>query len=75
MLDKLFWQETDSSASQKLVSIVQETVSISITYSEDQQGVRTILKISSHYAKHVTDGFTNIQPSRERVDGSLHATV
>jgi len=75
MLDKSFWQETDSNASQKLVSIVQETVSMSITFSEDQQGVRTILKTSSHYAKRVTDGFITIQPSRERVDGSLHATV
>ena len=75
MLDKSFWQEIDSNASQKLVSIVQETVSISITFSEDPQGVRTILKTSYRYAKHVTDGFTTTQPSRERVDGLLHATV
>lgn len=75
MLDKSFWQEMDSNASQKLVSIVQETVSISITFSEDPQGVRTILKTSYRYAKRVTDGYTIIQPSRERVDGLLHATV
>lgn len=71
MLDKSFWQEMDSNASQKLVSIVQETVSISITFSEDPQGVRTILKTSYRYAKRVTDGYTIIQPNPESVDGLL----
>ena len=75
MLDKSFWYEMDSNASPKLVSTVQETVSISITFSEDQQGVRTILKTSYRYAKRVTDGYTIIQPNRERVDGSLPVMV
>ena len=75
MLDKSFWCEMDSNASQKLASIVQETVSISITFSEDQQGVRTILKTSYRYAKRVTDGYTIIQPNPDRVDGLLPVMV
>jgi len=75
MSDKLYWLETDSNASQRSVSIVQETASISITFSEDQQGVRTILKTSSRYVKRVTDGFTNIPPNHESADGLLPVTV
>ena len=75
MLDKSFWCEMDSNASQKLVSIVQETVSISITSSEDQQVVHTSQKISFRYVQRVTDGFTITQPSHERVDGLLPVMV
>ena len=71
MLDKSFWYAMDSNVSPRLVSTVQETVSISITFSEDQQGVRTILKTSYRYAKRVTDGYTIIQPNPESVDGLL----
>lgn len=75
MLDKSLWLETDSNALQKLVSIVQETRSISITFSEDPQGVRTILKTSSHYVKRVTDGYTIIQPNLDNAVGLRPAMV
>ncbi len=75
MLDKSFWYAMDSNVSPKSVSIVQETVSISITFSEDQQGVRTILKTSYRYAKRVTDGYTIIPPSQDRADGLLPVMV
>jgi len=75
MLDKSYWQEMDLSALQKSTSIVQETASISITYSEDQQGVRTILKTSYRCAKRVTGGYTITQPNRESADGSRPVTV
>jgi hypothetical protein len=75
MLDKSSWQEMDSNVLQKSTSTVQETASISITYSEDQQGVRTILKISSRYVKHVTGGCIITPPSQEIAVGSLPAMV
>jgi hypothetical protein len=75
MSDKSFWQEMDLSASQKLTSIVQETASISITYSEDPQGVRTILKTSYRSAKRVTGGYTITQPNLANADGLLPVTV
>jgi hypothetical protein len=75
MLDKSFWQETSSSASQGSVRIVRRTVSISTTCSEGRQEVRTTLKISSRYVQRVTDGFTTTPPSREREDGLLPVTV
>lgn len=75
MLDKSSWQEMDSNALQKSTNTVQVTASISITYSEDQQGGRTIQKISSHYVKRVTGGFTIIPPNQESADGLLPVTV
>jgi len=75
MLDKSYWQEMDLSALQKSISIVQETASISITYSEDPQGVRTILKTSYRCAKRVTDGYIITQPSQESADGLHPVTV
>ena len=75
MLDKSFWQEMDSSASQKLTSIVQEMASISITYSEDPQGVRTILKTSYRSVKRVTDGYTITQQNLASADGLHPVTV
>jgi len=75
MLDKSFWQETSSSASLRSVSIVRRTVSISTTSSEGQRVVHTSQKTSFRYVQRVTDGFTTIQPSREREDGLLPVTV
>ena len=75
MLDKLCLPAMDSNASQRLVSIVQVTENISITYSGGRQVVRTSLKTSYHYAPRVTDGFTITQPNREREDGLLPVTV
>jgi hypothetical protein len=75
MLDKLCLLAMDSNASQRLVSIAQETENISITSSGGLRVVRTNLKISFRYVPLATDGFTNIPPNRERVDGSLPVTV
>lgn len=75
MSEKSYWQGMDSDVSLKSISIVQEAGNISITFSEDQQGVHTIRKISSPCVKRVTAGFTIIQPSRESVGGSPPVTV
>jgi hypothetical protein len=75
MLDKSYWQETNTSVSPRLVSIARRTVSISTTSSGGRQEVRTNLKISFRYVPLVTDGFITTPPSRERVDGSLPVTV
>ena len=75
MLDKSSLREMDSNALLKLVSIVRKMESISITSSEGQQEVRTILTTSYRYAQRVTDGFTNTQQSQESGDGLLPVTV
>jgi hypothetical protein len=75
MLDKSSLREMDSSVLLKSVSIARRTVSISTTSSEGRQEVRTNLKISFRYVPLATDGFTNIPPNRERVDGLLPAMV
>ena len=75
MLDKSSLRGMDSNALLKLVSIVQKKESISTISSEGQQEVRMTLTTSYRYVPRVTDGFTNTQPNRERVDGLLPVTV
>jgi hypothetical protein len=75
MLDKLCLPAMDSNASLRLVSIVRKTENTSITSSEGQRVEVMTLTTSYRYVPRVTDGFTNIQPNRERVDGLLPVTV
>lgn len=75
MLDKLCLPAMDSNASQRLVSIVREMESISITYSGGQRVEVMTLTTSYRYAPRVMDGFITTPPNRERVDGLLPVTV
>jgi hypothetical protein len=75
MLDKSSLLEMDFNASLKLVSIVQKTENTSTIFSEGQRVEVMSLTTSYHYAQRVIYGFTNTQPSRERGDGLLPATV
>lgn len=75
MLDKLCLPAMDSSASLRLASIVRKTENTSITFSGGQRVEVMTLTTSYRYVPRVMDGFMNIPPNRERVDGLLPVTV